>query len=99
MKTPETSRHFEEWTDPASGVVSYVLKTHVAQQQQTFYFTNRSMTKDGQFLWSHAQDSATLCVSHYKTKGCIKMGLLSLLGVMNFYKFAQDSIAFSHVFI
>jgi hypothetical protein len=50
MKTPETSRHFQKWTDPESGVVSYVLKTRVAQQQQSFYFVNRSMTNDGRFL-------------------------------------------------
>ena len=57
LKTPETSRHFEQWTDPASGVVSYVLKTHVADQQQTFYFTNRSMTKDERFLWFYCGTS------------------------------------------
>jgi len=51
MKSPETSNHFEEWTDPESGVVSYVLRTRVAPQQQSFYFVNRSMTTDGRFLW------------------------------------------------
>ncbi len=51
MQTPETSRHFAKWTDPESGVVSYVLQTRVAPQQQSFYFVNRSMTTDGRFLW------------------------------------------------
>lgn len=56
MKTPETSKHFIRWTDPNSGVVSYVLKTRVAPQQQTFYFVNRSMTNDGRFLLFHCSD-------------------------------------------
>lgn len=51
LKTPETSKHFAKWVDPESGVTSYVLKTRVAPQQQSFYFVNRSMTADGRFLW------------------------------------------------
>jgi len=56
LKMPETSKHFEKWTDPESGVVSYVLRTRVAKQQQSFYFVNRSMTEDGRFLWFYCVD-------------------------------------------
>jgi len=48
--TPASSRHFEKRTDP-SGAVYYVLKTHVAPQQQGFYFVNPSMSDDGRYLW------------------------------------------------
>lgn len=51
MKTPETSRLFERFTDPQSGVVSYLLKPGlVAWQQQTLYYCIKSMTDDGRFL-------------------------------------------------
>jgi len=41
----------EAWTDPRSGVVSYILKTDVAACRQSFYFTNLGMTDDGRYLW------------------------------------------------
>ena len=51
MKTPETSACFEKFTDPGSGVVSYVLKPGlVGYNQQSLYFTQKSMTDDGRFL-------------------------------------------------
>ena len=51
IKTPETSALFYRYTDPLSGVVSYVLKPGVAgENQQQLYFTSRSMTDDGRFL-------------------------------------------------
>ncbi len=57
MKTPETSRLFEKFTDPVSGVVSYILKPgSIAFNQQTTYFTAKSMTDDGRFLVFHAAD-------------------------------------------
>ncbi len=50
-KTPETSSLFVRHQDPKSGVVSYLLKPGlVAETQQGWYFTNRSMTDDGRFL-------------------------------------------------
>lgn len=51
LKTPETSRLFTPWRNPASGVVSYILTERAAPVQQTFYFTNPSMTDDGRYLW------------------------------------------------
>ncbi len=50
MYTPATSRHFSKKVDP-SGAVYYVLDTHVAAQQQGFYFVNSSMSDDGRYLW------------------------------------------------
>ena len=55
MKTPETSRFFERQEDPASHVVSWIMKPGLtAYNQQSFYFTARSMTDDGRFLLYHA---------------------------------------------
>jgi hypothetical protein len=42
---------FRPWTDPGSGITSYLLDERVAPLQQSFYFTNRSLTDDGAYLW------------------------------------------------
>jgi hypothetical protein len=47
----ENSPCFEKWEDPKSGIVSYILNRHVAPVQQSFYFTNRSITNNGRYLW------------------------------------------------
>ena len=57
--TPETSRLFDRHVDPQSGVVSYMLKPGlVADNQQSIYFTAKSMTDDGRFLvfWTSANE-------------------------------------------
>ena len=46
-----TSKHFTKYTNPDSGVVSYILTTRVAELQQCFYFVNSGMSDDGRFLW------------------------------------------------
>jgi len=51
MFTVETSKHFVKRCDPKSGAVYYVLATHVAPQQQAFYFVNSCMSDDGRYLW------------------------------------------------
>ena len=49
--TPESSRLFRPFVDPESGVVSYLLKPDlVGHNQQSIYFTAKSMTDDGRFL-------------------------------------------------
>ncbi len=50
LKTPETSRHFRKHVEPETGVVSYILDTRIAFNQQSIYFTHKSMTDDGRFL-------------------------------------------------
>ena len=51
VKTPETSSLFEPYTDPESGVVSYVLKYGAPDDnRQSLYFVTKSMTEDGRFL-------------------------------------------------
>lgn len=51
MKTPETSKLFEKWTDPESGIVSYILKPGILDYyQQSVYFVNKSMSNDGRFI-------------------------------------------------
>lgn len=43
--------HFEKFTDPQSGITSYLLKEVVAPVQQSFYYTQPSLTADENWLW------------------------------------------------
>lgn len=43
--------YFTPYVDPQSGVTSYILTEHVAPIQQSFYFTNPSISADGKWLW------------------------------------------------
>ena len=57
LKTPETSSLFVRHVDPSSGVESLLLKPGVfAFHQQGCYFTQKSMTDDGRFLFFWARD-------------------------------------------
>jgi len=49
-KTPETSSLFRRHVEPSSGVVSYILESRIAENQQSLYFTQPSMTDDGRFI-------------------------------------------------
>lgn len=51
MFTPMTSKHFQPYTDPVSGICIYTLSTRVAPIQQGFYFVNSSWSDDGRYLW------------------------------------------------
>jgi hypothetical protein len=42
---------FTPWVDPKSGVKSHILTARVALLQQSFYFLNPSLTKDGRYYW------------------------------------------------
>lgn len=56
-KIPECSRLFSRYEDPESGVVSYLLKPKsYAFNQQSIYFTCKSMTDNGRFLLFHASN-------------------------------------------
>ena len=46
--------YFTEWTDPESGVKSYVLTKKVAPLMQSFYFTNCCLSADEKYLWFYA---------------------------------------------
>lgn len=43
--------YFTPWTDPVSGVTSYILTERVAPVQQNFYFTTPSISPDEKRLW------------------------------------------------
>ncbi len=68
MKTPETSKFFQRHEDPQSKVVSWILKPGLlGHNQQSFYFTSKSMTDDGRFLMFHTvADELDRKVSHRK---------------------------------
>jgi hypothetical protein len=51
LKTPENSRLFSRWRNPANGVESLILTERLAPVQRQFYFTNPNMTDDGRFMW------------------------------------------------
>ncbi len=42
---------FTRWTDPQSGVESFLLTERVAPVQQTFYFTNPGISRDERWCW------------------------------------------------
>ncbi len=46
--------YFTSWTDPESGVESFILTRRVAPVQMGFYFTNPSLSPDGRWLWFYA---------------------------------------------
>ena len=52
----DLSKHpyFEPWQDPITGVESFVLTERAAPVQQSFYFTNSSVSADEQWLWFYA---------------------------------------------
>ena len=52
-KNYDLSKHpyFTKWVDPESKVVSYVLTKRVAPMQWPFYFTNSSISPDGEYLY------------------------------------------------
>lgn len=43
--------YFEAYTNQKSGVTSYILTKRLAPIQQSFYFSNCSMTSDNKYLW------------------------------------------------
>ncbi|WP_221774303.1 hypothetical protein [Puniceicoccus vermicola] len=45
------SRLFTPWSDPVSGVTSYVLTQRVAPVQQSFYYVNQSLNSDCTQYW------------------------------------------------
>jgi hypothetical protein len=45
---------FESRRDPVTGVESFILTERVAPVQQSFYFTNPSVSADGRWLWFYA---------------------------------------------
>ena len=46
------SRLFSPWTDPDTGVTTYILSHKVAPVQEVFYFVNDSMSADGRYIFS-----------------------------------------------
>jgi len=47
----ENHPYFTKFTDPQSGVESYLLTEKIAGMYQHFYFSESSVTKDGKYLW------------------------------------------------
>lgn len=45
--------HFRAWTDPSSGVLSFLLEPVVAPIQQSFYYVNPSLDTEESRLWFH----------------------------------------------
>src|SRR5690348_8460450 len=60
---------FTPWTDPASGVVSYVLTARVAPVQKSFYFTDPSVSADERWLSFYAASPP----SRHLTRGVVSL--------------------------
>ena len=55
---PENSRHFIKRVEPRTGVVSYLLKPGLIDEtQQHVYFTTKTLTSDGRFLFLYASQN------------------------------------------
>ncbi len=63
------SNLFTPWTDPESGVTSYILSRKVAPVQEAFYFVNDSMTRDGHYLWFYCAFPPSGTASQGRTLG------------------------------
>ena len=51
MLNLENHPYFEKYTDPKSGVESFILRKKIAPMQQHLYFAQPSITTDGKYLW------------------------------------------------
>jgi hypothetical protein len=49
----DLARHpyFRSWTDPRTGVESFILQKRLAPHQRALYFANPSISGDGKWLW------------------------------------------------
>ncbi|MBO7742150.1 MAG: hypothetical protein J6S21_06310 [Victivallales bacterium] len=67
----DLSKHpyFKPWTDPVSGITSYILTERAAPVQFPFYFTNSSISPDGKYLWFYTAFPPTLQM----TLGCVSL--------------------------
>ena len=43
--------YFKLWENPSNGIGSYILEKRIAPIQQPFYFTNPSISPNGEYLW------------------------------------------------
>lgn len=67
------SKKFKPWKDPQSGVTSYILVERVAPLQQSFYFTNPSMTNDGRYLWFYCAFPPAGDANYGRTLGVVDL--------------------------
>lgn len=65
------SKLFTPWTDPASGVTSYILTQKVAPVQEAFYFVNNSLTRDGRYLWFYCAFPPSGTAAQGRTLGVV----------------------------
>ena len=62
---------FTPWTDPDSGVTSYILTHKVAPVQEAFYFVNESLTRDGRYLWFYCAFPPSGTAAQGRTLGVV----------------------------
>lgn len=53
MDRIKRSKYFKKYTDPSSGVDSYVFDSELIPMTQSFYFTNQSADKSGRYIWMY----------------------------------------------
>ena len=51
MLDPRSSPLFEAWTNSETGLEVWLLSAEPAPLQQSFYFVNDGLSRDGRYLW------------------------------------------------
>ncbi|MBN1934072.1 MAG: hypothetical protein JW934_05385, partial [Anaerolineae bacterium] len=65
------SKLFTPWTDPTSGVTSYILTHKVAPVQEAFYFVNANLTDDERYLWFYCAFPPSGTAAQGRTLGVV----------------------------
>jgi len=65
------SKLFTPWTDPTSGIVSYILTRKVAPVQEGFYFVNDSMACQGRYWWFYCAFPPSGTAAQGRTLGVV----------------------------
>ena len=73
MHAFKKSRHFKEYTDPESGIVSYIFDAPSIPLSQSFYFTNPSATSDGRYIWMYCAFPPAASAAFGRTLGVVDL--------------------------
>ena len=67
----KNSKLFTPYTEPETGVTSYLLTQKVAPVQEAFYFTNENMSADGRYFWFYCAFPPSATAAQGRTLGVV----------------------------
>ena len=67
----EKSKLFVPYVDPVSGKTSYVFRHPDIPHAQSFYFTNRSISRDGRYIWAYIAFPPSCSAAYGRTLGVV----------------------------